>query len=174
MSKFIKGLLQRQFENKFGDTSEFVVISTVGIGGNDNNEMRGSLKEKGMNVTIVTNSLMRLALKSLEMGTAADLFKTGQCAVIYGGDSVVDVAKEVVDWSKKLKAIELKGAYVDGDVVDGSGVVDLSKMPSRAELQGQIVQLAQTPAANVAGAIVGPASYIAGCIKKIEENAEAA
>lgn len=174
MSKYIKGLLQKQLENKFKDASEFVVISTDGVSGNDNNSFRGELADKGMRLSVVKNSLMRLALKELDRADAADLFAAGPCTMVFGGDSVVDIAKDVVDWSKKIEAIELKGAYVDGEVVDGEGVVALSKMPTRVELQAQIVQLATTPAANVAGAVAGPAGVIAGCLKSIIDKAEEA
>ena len=174
MSYFVKGLIQSEYDQKFEGMSEFVVINTTGIGGVDNNVMRGELKAKGIRLTTVKNSLMRRTMQGMEMDSATDLFTTGPCTIAYGGDSVVDVAKEIVDWSKKLKVIELKGAYVDGTVVDSAGVVDLSKMPSRAELQGQVVQLAQSPGANLAGAIAGPASHIAGCIKSLVEKLEEA
>lgn len=172
MSYFIKGLVQNEYKSKFAEVGEFVVIDTTGIGGVDNNVMRGDLKVRGIRLTIVKNSLMRSAMKDTDKSTAVDLFAAGPCAVVYGGDSVVDVAKAVVDWSKKLKTIALKGAYVDGMVVDSKGVEDLSKMPSRIELQGQVVQLAQSPGARLAGAIVGPGSLIAGCIKSLIEKLE--
>ncbi|AQQ71336.1 50S ribosomal protein L10 [Limihaloglobus sulfuriphilus] len=174
MSKYVKGLLQKQFESTFDGVNEFVVLSTVGIDGNTNNELRGSLLEKGVKMTVVRNSLMRHALKELGQDTAAELFDSGQCTVAYGGESVVDVAKMLVDSAKKIKKIQLKGAFVDGTVVDDKGVVDLSKMPSRAELQAAVVRIAQTPGSNLAGAITGPASYLAGCIKTIIEKAEEA
>ncbi len=174
MSRFVKGLLKKQLEKKYEGTNEFVVLSTEGVSGNDNNSMRGGLTEKGVAINVVKNSLMRLALKEMGLDNAAELFSAGPCTVAFGGDNVVDVAKEVVDWSKKIKAIELKGAYVDGEVLDHEGVIALSKMPSRIELQGQIVQIAQSPGSNVAGSIIAPASYIAGCIKTIVENAEEA
>jgi len=174
MSYFVKGLVQNEYKSKFADMGEFVVIDTTGIGGVDNNIMRGELKAQGIRLAVVKNSLMRTVVKELEMEAAANLFQSGPCTVVYGGDSVVDVAKVIVDWSKKLKSIQLKGAYLDGTVVDGAGVTDLSKMPSRAELQGQIVQLAKSPGARVAGAIAGPAGRIAGCIKSLIEKLEEA
>jgi large subunit ribosomal protein L10 len=172
MSYFVKGLVQNEYKSRFAGMSEFVVIDTTGVGGVDNNVMRGDLKAKGIRLTVVKNSLMRSALKDLEITAAADLFMAGPCTVVYGGDSVVDVAKAIVDWSKKLKAISLKGAYVDGVAMDSEGAMALSKMPSRVELQGQIVQLAKSPGANLAGAIAGPGGCIAGCIKSLIEKLE--
>ena len=172
MSYFVKGLVQSEYQSKFSDLGEFVVIDTTGISGVDNNVMRGKLKAEGIRMMVVKNTLMRTVMKATDKPAAADLFVSGPCTVVYGGDSVVDVAKAVVEISKKLKAIALKGAYVDGTVVSGDGVQDLAKMPSRAELQGQIVQLAKSPGARVAGAIAGPGGRIAGCIKSLIEKLE--
>ncbi len=174
MSKFVKELLQKEFESLLGDTREFVVISTDGVDGNSNNQMRGELSEKGIRLRVVRNALIRKAMDNVDISEAKDLFAEGPCTLVYGGDSVVDVAKEVVDWAKKLKTIELKGAYIDGELVYDTGVVDLSKMPNRAELQSQIVQIALTPGSNVAGAVGGPASAIAGCLKTIIDKGEEA
>lgn len=172
MSKFVKELMAEDLQKRFDSLTEFLVVTTTGIGGNDNNEMRGTLLEKGIKVTIVKNSVMRKALAALEKAEASELFAVGPCAIAYGGDSVVDVAKEIEVWSKKLGTLEVKGAYIDGEVLDAGSAKELSKMLSRAELQGQIVMLAVSPGRRIAGAIAGPAGYIAGCIKTIIENAE--
>ena len=174
MSKFVKELLKTEIEKKLGDVDDFVVVITKGLGGNDNNEMRGVLKEKGINLKVVKNSAMRQALDSLGKVAAVSLFLEGPRAVAFGGDSVVDVAKEMSECIKKYKVIEFSGAFVDGLAVDAAGAIALSKMPSRVELQGEIVILANSPGRNVAGAIAGPAGHIAGCIKSIVEKLEEA
>lgn len=174
MSYLVKNLVQNEYEKMFGDVSEFVVVDLTGVSGVDNNILRGELKKKGIRMTVVKNSLMCLALQKLGMDAACGIFAAGPCTVAYGGDSVVDVAKEVVDWAKKIKAITPKGAYVDGTLMAGDGVKELSKMPTRVELQGQVVQLALTPGTNVAGALVGPGGVIAGCIESVIEKLEEA
>lgn len=174
MSYFVKKLVQNEYEEAFDGVNEFVVIETKGVSGNDNNMLRGELKKKGIRMTVVKNSMMRLALQKLEMENASCIFEAGPCTVVYGGDSVVDVAKEIMDWGKKVKAIKPKGAFVDGTVMDNEGVKDLSKMPTRAELQSQVVQIVLTPGSNVAGALTGPGGVIAGCLKSLIEKLEEA
>jgi len=150
---------------------DFVVLSLMGVKGVENNTMREELKKKGVDLLVVKNSLFKKALKQSGMDNAAKLFN-GSCTIAYGGDSIVDVAKEILEWNKKISIVEIKGAFLDGEVLDPKGAVAISKMPSRAELQGRIVRAAMSPGANIAGAIAAPASNIAGCIKSLVEKLE--
>jgi large subunit ribosomal protein L10 len=151
--------------------SDFLVISTQGVNGVDNNVMRGALRQKGIKLMIVKNALFKKTLEDLKMEKATSLF-TGACAVAYGGDSIVDVAKELTAWVGKVPAIHIKGAFLEGSTLDGKSAQGLSKMPNRVELQGMIVMLVKSPAARLAGAIMSPAGRIAGCIKTIADKAD--
>lgn len=173
MSKYVKELIQGELEQRVadGNVREFIVFNVMGVSGVDNNVMRGELKEKGLEVFVVKNSLFKRALRSQDMESACDLF-SGPCTVAYGGDSIVDAAKELVDWTKKVKAVELKGAFLDGTVLDAKGAKALAKMPNRRELQAQIAGCVMSPASQIAGALAGPSSKIAGCVKTLVEKAE--
>jgi len=170
MSKFVKELLQQDFEQRIVSDriDSLLVVSTKGLSGKENNHLRGELKAKGIKLLVVRNSLFRKALASRGMEAARVLFE-GPCTLAYGGDSIVDVAKEMGDWVKKIKNLEVRGAYVDGSALDGKGAEALAQMPTRAELLGQVVMRILSPGARVAGAIAGPGGVIAGCIKTLAD-----
>ena len=176
MSKKVKALIQNELKNRFEGVNECLVVSVRGLSGMENNELRGDLLSKDIRLNVVKNSLARRAFGELGFEQIGSLL-SGPCAVVFGGDSIIDVAKVMVDWSKKLDKLTVKGGLLEGLTLDAEQAVGLAKMPNRQELQGQIVSLAQGPGSAVAGAIGGPAGYIAGCIKTLianGENAEAA
>ena len=131
--------------------------------------MRGQLLEKGIKLLVTRNALFRKALINQDMTAACDLFN-GPCTIAYGGDSIVDVAKEMTDWAKKIPTIEIRGAFLDGTALGAKEAESVAKMPNRAELLGQIATLIKSPGAKLAGAILSPAQKIAGCIEKISDG----
>ena len=173
MSRYVKGLVQAELEREIEQEgiSDFLVVSIRGVGGNENNLLRGELKEKGIKLTVVKNLLFRKALCNQGLEAAEVLFE-GPCAVAYGGASIVDIAKQMVDCSKKVKSIEIKGAFLEGSVLDGEAAAELSKMLSLVELQGVIVSTAQSLGARLMSSVGSVGVIIAGCIKSVVEEAE--
>ncbi len=172
MSKLVKSMIVHDYTEKFGNQSELAVISIRGVSANDNNEIRSALRAKEIKLTVIRNNLA----KNLFAGTDLESLNAvleGPSAVAYGAESVVDVARELVELLKKFPAIELKGAVLDGELYEGeAGVVALSKFPTRDEAIGKAVQLVLSPAQNLVAGVMGPGRALASIIKTIEEKLE--
>jgi large subunit ribosomal protein L10 len=173
MSKPVKQMIMRDYESRFTGIDGALVVDIRGIDANDTNAMRLDLLSKGVRVTVVKNALARRAFEGGELG-ALEPALSGPSALAYGGESVVNVARELVDWAKKIEDLELKGAVLDGQYFDGeAGVKRLSEFPTKEEAQATVVQLVLSPGSNVLGAATGGGSRILGIVKQIQEKLEA-
>lgn len=172
MSKPVKSMLLKEYDRRFSDLSGALVVDIRALKAIENNKFRNTLKAKQIRVTVVKNALAANTIKDSDLKALGKVL-SGPCAFVYGAESVVDVAREVVEITKKLKQIEIKGAVLDGELYEGkAGVEALSKFPTRAEAQAQVVQLLLSPARNIAGAVAGPGGAVAGCIAALIDKLE--
>ena len=171
MSKPIKNLIAANYKQKFADIEGAVMIDIRGVASNDNNKLRASLATKNIRVTVVQNNLARLALAETDLKGLSDLFD-GPSALVYGGTSVVEVARELMTSVKGIPGVDFKGALMDGLLFEADQIEALSKYPTREEAQSQVVQIFLSPARKIAGQVASPAGKLAGYIKAIEEKLE--
>src|SRR4051812_48688588 len=171
MSKRIKSLITAELQNKFKGAESIVVVDYTGIDSKTTGGIRAALRQKQVKMTVVRNAMAAKALESAGLKGAGSLLK-GTNAVIYGGESVVDVVKELVAQAKKVEKLKIKGSIVEGRLLDDKDTAALAKLPNKKELQGMIVGQILGPGRKLAGQIKGPAGKLAGQIKKVEENAK--
>lgn len=171
MSKYVKQLLQTEIEKKIEkeNISDFFVVSTTGIGGVAINLMRGQLKSKRIKLFVAKNSLLKRALLNKKKDAAVGLLE-GQCTIFYGGQDIIELAKEITDWQKKIAQLEIKGAFFEGSALDAAAAAMLSKMPTRSQLLSQIAAISLSTARNLSAAIASPAADVCGCIKAAGEK----
>jgi large subunit ribosomal protein L10 len=172
MSKPIKEMMIREYQDLIGDHEDALVLSLRGISSNDTNTIRSGLAEKQIKVTVMRNKLFGQAFGETKLAPLSEVL-VGANALAYGAESVVEVAREIVDIVKKFPDVELKGAVLDGMLFEGeAGVKELSKYPTRDEAIAQDVALILGPGRKLVGAVKGPGSNLAGILKAIEAKLE--
>lgn len=154
------------------DNDVLVVMKNEGLTVAAVSELRNQMREAGGGVKVVKNRLAKIALKDVDGGDAAgDLF-IGPTVIAYSEDPVT-APKVVVNFAKDNNKLGIVGALFGGQTLDAKGVDDLSKMPSREEIIGQIAASLTAPGANISSAAGAPAANIAGILKTLAEKEDA-
>jgi large subunit ribosomal protein L10 len=172
MSKRVKGYIEKDLAKRLGDVDAVAVINPRGINAIKNNLMRRKLREQGLRMTVVKNTLVKRATAGSKIKGFESLLD-GPSAVIYGKASMAAVARLLLEEKKLDEKIELRGIFFDGDVYVGdAGIKQVSTMPTREEAIGLIVAALLSPGKKLAGALKSPGSKLASILKTIEDKAK--
>jgi large subunit ribosomal protein L10 len=175
MSKFVKNHLTDQVKSDLKGVNDVLVVSLTGLSANTNYELRKRLRSKKIHLRVVKNSLARKATEGTVLAPAF-VGLTGPAAVVWGGEDIVSLAKEIIAIGKEkdFKQVAPKGGAMDGSALSADDVKKVSSWPSRSEqlsiLSGQISGLAST----LSGQIIGAGGALASQIKQISEKEDKA
>lgn len=172
MSKYVKNLLTSHLQERFQSVTEAVLVSVEGLDAKRNGALRSQLRSKNMELLVVKNSLARRATQGTELAAAFEGMN-GPVAVVWGGEDIIDVAKEVarITASKEFEPLAVRGGVMEGTQLTAEDVQRVSKWPNRQEqlslLAGQILSVGGMLASQL-GSVGG------GLVSQIKQRAESA
>jgi large subunit ribosomal protein L10 len=172
MSKLVKDLITKELTTRLKELEGVAVINPRGIDANKNHGIRRRLREKGLRMTVVKNTLARRAVEGGKL-QGFDKLLDGPSAVIYGEASAAQIARQLLEEKKKDETLELRGVFFDGEVYVGEkGVEKVSKLPTREEAIANVLAAILGPGRKLAAAIKGPGGTLGAVLKTIENNAK--
>lgn len=173
MSKLVKNMLVDDLKSRLATVSEVIVLSLGTLDAQKATQLRKALRQKKINLQMVKNSLARRATSEGPLSPAFSQ-PEGMLAIAWGGEDVVDLAKELdrLTGVKDFEGLEFRGGALDGARLEPGDVKLVAKWPSRAEqlsiLSGQILSLGAT----LAGQIGSVGGVLAGQISSRVEDLE--
>ncbi len=169
MSKAVKRMIIDDIRERLGDVRTLLIVEVSRMDGVAANRMRLGAQEKGFTLLSVKNTLAQKALSEVGV-TGLEECMQGPSTLVWGGEDIVQLSKEITRWAREFDQFEIKGGAVEGQVVDAKGVEALSKSPSRLELIGQIAGLLLSPGARLSAALLGPGGKLAGQLQTLSEK----
>ena len=170
MSRPIKEKMVERYQTRFRDVRDVAVVSTQGVDVLRLTAFRTALRARGMRAMVVHNRIGKRALAGVGLAALKDLLR-GPTTLIWGGDSVVDLAKTLTAEAKKLPKMKIRGGVSAGQVLSEKDIEALSKMPSREELMGRVVATAMGAAGRVVSQILAAGGGLVSQIREYEKKA---
>jgi len=129
---------------EFKTSEALVVCDFRGLDVPSIEELRIDAKEMNVKVRVIKNTLASIAMKNADI-EGIELSSTN---IFVWGEDQLDVTKVVAKFAKANNKFVIKTAFIDGEVSDAAKVEALSKMPSRDELIGMLLQTWMAPVTN--------------------------
>ncbi len=171
MSKYVKQLIIDNYRQRFAGLTDAVLVNVIGLKGPETVALRSRLRQKGIRLLVIKNSLAARAAAGTPLARLFDGI-SGPCAICWGGEDVVTLAKELVQLEQdgRMKPFAARAALVNGAKISGAQLAEVSKWPTRQEqlsiLAGQILAVGRI----LSGQLLASGGRLAGQIKKLAEE----
>ncbi|MBV9128599.1 MAG: 50S ribosomal protein L10 [Verrucomicrobia bacterium] len=142
-------------------TSPFLIVADYsGLKVDQFSDLRNKLHEAGARCTVVKNTFVARATKELGLPDLSSHL-SGQTAVVTGDKDVVAAAKVLKKFGADSKKFALRGGVVDNTLVDAKGLESLADLPSKEQLQAQLLGLLNAPASAFVRLLNEPGASLA-------------
>jgi large subunit ribosomal protein L10 len=104
--------------------------------------IRRGCEKAGVYFQVVKNTLAVRALEGTGKESLGDHFR-GNIGIMLAKEDPVSTAKLVKQYAKEYEKIVVRAGYFDGDILDVKGVEGVADLPSKEQLQSQLLATLQ-------------------------------
>ena len=161
-------------KDKFTSHEVIFLTDFTGLTVDEINGLRFSLREKGADYRVLKNTLSLLAIKDTDYEVLEKYFEGPVAAAFTSGDPI-QVAKELVTFSRGNPNLEIKGAYMEGRVLEPKEIKSIATLPSREILLAKVVGALSSPISGLHSVLSGPCRKLVYALSAVaEKKSEAA
>jgi large subunit ribosomal protein L10 len=130
-------------------------------------EMRRRLREAGIEVKVVKNSLLRLAAEDTGHGDLLQIIEGPTALAVSYGD-VIEAAKALANYAQGApQGFSIRGGFMDGAVLSAQDIRDLVRIPPKPVLLAQFMGQMQSPLAGFVGLMEAPLRELMGLMQSL-------
>ena len=166
--KIVEDIRKRFLESKVVILTDYKGLDVEKI-----NELRGKLKQSGLEYKVVKNTLLVRASEETDISLIKDSFK-GPSAVALSCDDPVTPAKILTEFADEHESLEIKVGVMNGKILDLTAIKKLSVLPSREALLGSLLSVMSGVPSAFVRALNDMARRLVNVLQAIKEQKEAA
>ena len=139
-----------------------VVFNYKGITVEEDTKLRKELREAGVHYEVIKNTMLKIAIKGTAIESLSDVLNGSTAVAIAGSEDPLAAARILNKFCEASKGkYEIKGGYLDGEVLDVAGVQKIANLPNRDGLLSMLLS-----------ALQGNLSGLARVINAVKEQKE--
>lgn len=169
MNRTEKSTSVEELKADFDRVSSAFLMDFRGLKVNDANDLRRQVLKSKAKIRVVKNTLALLATQNSPMKVLADYFK-GPTAIAYTRDDAVGLAKVINTAAKDNPNLILKAGYLDGTLIEAKRISEIANLPSKQQLQGQVVGLLSSPLRRLVWVLNGTIQKFLVVLSEISKN----
>jgi len=152
-------------KERFGRMSSAVFLDFSGMTVAEVSTLRDNLRAKGVEYKVVKNTLVKKAIGDVAWAkTLAPMLK-GMTGVAWSYEEPSAAARVVKDFKKDNEKLKIKGALLEGQVLDARAVEErLATLPGKDEMRATLLATLMAPAQRFVMLLNAPAQNFVGVL----------
>jgi len=176
MPSEVKLLMERELAALYPPGTDYVVVGYDRLSGHETAELRRALREEGVRLRVVKNSIARRALAAAGLSEGAR-FLEGPSAIVTADSerSMPDLCRAIMRAVKLYEEkLLVRGGQFGAAPLDSAAVARLAAIPPMPVLHAQFIGGVSGVLAGVAGAFAGVARGLACVLEAVRKQKESA
>ena len=170
MARRLKVMMAQQLSSRLDDSGDVLLVDFSGLNSSEDFGARCKLREQGLNVNVVKNSLLRRVLTESGREFPEETF-AGPVALIKGDLDAISASKTIAGMRKELgKKLPIKGGVLEGSVLGPDEAEKLTKMPSVQETQAAVVSAIAGPLTGLVAITQNLLTGLPGVVQAIADK----
>ena len=160
-----------ELKDLLADARPFFLVDYQGLSAGEFNRLRSDILKAGGRMLVAKNTLINVVLKEQGIEGFDETLK-GPTALVLLGEDPVAPAKAISDFAKE-QSKELptaKGGLLQGSFIEPDAIGRIAKLPSREQLQSELVGVMLAPLQQLVGVLNAPQRDMVGVIQNYTDK----
>ncbi len=147
-----KKVATAELSEKLKSAVSGVLVSYSGINVEQDTALRKALREAGVDYKVYKNTMTERACEDAGYSEMKK-YLGGMTALAISNNDAVAPAKILKEYAEKIESFEIRGGFIDGNVIDVKAVEQLASIPNKETLICKIMMGMQNPLYKLAYAL---------------------
>ncbi|GAC1570110.1 MAG: 50S ribosomal protein L10 [Polyangiales bacterium] len=162
-----------EIKARFDKMTSMVLLDYKGMNVETVSKLRSEFRKAGVEYKVVKNTLVKQALKGTKLGDTLSKSLSGMTGLAWSYEDPSAAAKVVKAFKKDNEKLSIRGAVIDGQLLDGKQVESqLATMPGKDELRSMLLATFQAPMQQLVALLNAPAQNFAYLLAAKEREAQ--
>ncbi|HOB12308.1 MAG TPA: 50S ribosomal protein L10 [Syntrophomonadaceae bacterium] len=161
-----------ELQQKLENAALVVFTDYRGLTVDEMTALRNKLRSPGVEYQVIKNTMMEFALKNTGHEDVIEHI-SGPNAVIFSSEDPVGPAKNVYEFIKEYKKLEVKVGILEGQLVGAEKIKALADLPSKEVLVAQVLGTLQAPITNLVYVLNANLTGLVRALDQIREQKQA-
>ena len=172
LSKNEKEQIVKEVKEVASNATSLVISDARGLKVSELSQIRNEANQSGIHIQVIKNSLAKLAFEGTDFGCSDEVL-IGPSLFAFSFEEPGAAAKLLKAYAKNFEDLEIKALVVEGQLLDGSQIDILAKLPSIEEAYSLIANVLQAPVGKFATLLNEVPSKLARVLSAVRDNKQA-